>query len=111
MARPPGARYPVRVASAAGQPLAHLIRHGLELGLPGQRGHDLRVQRLDDGAAVSGADDHIAGQQQANAPVGVQGPGRERRVAGAQDPVVLDLLAQFGPQRGVTSISVSTPNP
>ena len=51
-------------------------------------------------AVRGGADHHVARQQQPDAAVDAQRPGRERRVAGAEDHVVLDLLAELGPQGG-----------
>ena len=45
------------------------------------------------------ADHDVARQQQADRGVGAQGPVGERRVAGAEDQVVLHLLAQLLAQR------------
>ena len=65
--------------------------HGQQLG---------RVDGLDEGVAAGLADGDVAGQQQPDLGVGRQGLVGEARVAGAEDGVVLDVLAEFGLEGG-----------
>jgi len=65
----------------------------------GDGSDDTRVQRFYDRAVISRADYHVARQQQPDGPVRRQGPVRQRRIAGAEDHVLLHLLAKLVPQR------------
>src|ERR1039457_4238848 len=84
----------------AGQPARDLVGYRLKLRPARQRDHDLRVERLDDGPVADGADDDVAWQQQPDAAVNAEGLVREWRTAGAEDHVILHLLAELFPQGG-----------
>ena len=82
--------------------------------LIGDLHHQLRIHRInDDRARLGGVGAHhdIARKQQPNLAIDINRAMGQRRIAGTQDQIVLDVLAEFGLQRGLTSISVSTPNP
>src|SRR5450755_4558866 len=84
----------------ARQPARDLVGYRLQLRPARERDHDLRVERLDDGPVADGADDDVAWQQQPDAPVNAEGLMREWRTAGAEDHVILHLLAELFPQGG-----------
>ena len=71
----------------------------------GDLDHHLGVHRVDDHSVATGgrvgAHDDVAGQQQADLPVGVHRAVGQRRVAGTEDEVVLHVLAELGLQRGL----------
>ena len=110
-ARPGPARRPGHPGDAAASPSGLVARGRLqgrqrglqprrrlrcdqpELVAAGDAEHGHGVECLDDGAAIGGADDDVARQQQADGPRSAgQRPMRKRRVAGAQDDVLCSMI-------------------
>ena len=81
------------------QPGGRVLRDLLEQRLPGNLRDFAGVERLDDGGLARCPHHDVARQQQADGPVSRQRPAGERRVAGPEDDVLLDFLAELLPQR------------
>jgi hypothetical protein len=92
-------RHPAATASSAALlRLAASSATPCNSGRPG-RLHDLRVQRLHQGAVAVPAYDDIAGQQQPDVALDLECLRPELRVSGPQDQVRLDVLVELGLER------------
>ena len=85
---------------AAPDPPRRLVGDRPEFGRFCHCDHHLRVERLHHGLLAVNADHDVARQQQPEPAVDIQRPVSQRRVAGAEDEVVLHLLAELLPQGG-----------
>ncbi|MEY9490924.1 hypothetical protein RKD26_006803 [Streptomyces calvus] len=77
------------------------VGDGLEGVEAGEGDHGARVEGLDERGVAVAADHDVAGQEQADAAVGFQGLVGERRVARAEDQVVLHAVAELGFEGGL----------
>ena len=83
------------IVDDATQLLVHLIGRRRQVRIPDDREHPGRIHRRYNRASVIVVDNHVAGQEQADADLLLQRLIGKRRVAGAEDHVVTEVDAEL----------------